>query len=147
MARTIGRVLLVVLTFVGLSLATVPVATAKPGGVPATEHCAAAKDNHTGVKVEAGASPKTIKVYDSRTGKYIDVVVTITGPYLELKAVDSKLELVDAKWCVKAGTEVYYGTGTSGNSHIYNKNGKLKDISYAVIYWVKSKEKCPPKKY
>ena len=147
MARTIGRVLLGVLTFVGLSLAAVPVASANPGGVPATEHCSATKGTHTGVKVEAEDSPKTIKVYDSRTGKYVDVVVKISGPYLKLEAVDSKLELVDATWCVKAGTEVHYGTGTWGKSDIYNKNGKLKDISYAVIYWVTSKDKCPPKVY
>jgi len=147
MARTIGRVLLGLLTFVGLSLAAVPAASAKPGGVPATEHCNATKGTHTGVKVEAGDSPKTIKVYESLTGKYIDVVVKISGPYLKLEAVDPKLELADAKWCVKAGTEVNYGSGTWGKSEIYNKNGKLKDISYAVIYWVTSKDKCPPKVY
>jgi len=147
MARTIGRVLLGVLTLAALSLATVPVATAKPGGVPATQHCDATKGTHTGVKVEAGDSPKTIKVYDSRTGKYIDVVVRISGPYLKLEAVDPKLELVGAEWCVKAGTEVNPGSGTWGKSEIYNKNGKLKDVSYAVIYWVTSKDKCPPKVY
>ncbi|MGN6129204.1 MAG: hypothetical protein ACTHOK_02580 [Nocardioidaceae bacterium] len=130
--RTQLRLLLSLIAVLGLSLVAVPAASAK------TEHCSATLDGYTGVKVEDGSSPGTIQVYDRTTGKYISVVVTITGAAFTLTPVDPSVSLTDAGWCVKSSTNVNYGSGTSGDSTSQNKNGVIQDISYVMTYWVKS---------
>ncbi len=132
------RLVLSLIALLGLSLVAVPAASAK------TEHCSATDGGYTGVKVEDGSSPGTVQVYDQTTGTYISVVVTITGATFELTPVDPALTLVDAGWCVKSSTKVNYGTGVTGASESRNRNGVIQDISYVMLYWVKTGTPPPP---
>lgn len=131
---------LTVFALAGLLSAGMLPLTAAQAAVPqlgaVTAHCV---DHSTAAKVESTSSPGTVTVVDTRTGQPIQVVVTISGTSFTVTPVDPAVTLVDASWCVKSSTNVNVGKGTTGASTSTNKNGKVQDISYVVLYSVTSK--------
>jgi hypothetical protein len=101
-------------------------ATAKPA-----PGCAAG-----GVKVSAGASPATVSVTDTTTGTGTQVVVTVSGTGFTIASATGAL--IDASWCLKAGSQTQNGTGVYGTSGVVNKKGAPQAIALLVVYDVTS---------
>jgi hypothetical protein len=128
--RILLATLLVAASTTVSTMVAVPEATARP----ATAQCPAG-----GVSVTPG-EPATISVLDSTTGAAVDAVVTISGSGFTIAAPSGAgPALVDASWCVKAGTSTTGTdprTGLSGSSPSTNRRGVVQDISYVMVYSV-----------
>ena len=132
-----------------LSVVAATTILAAPSGSagPATMQC------DPGVKVSATESPKTVSVLDIGTSDpldVVDVVVTINGTHFDITAPETTpavtYAISDASWCLKVATKTdpaTRGTGTSGDSTVYNKKAKsLQSIGYVTVYSVTTLGPC-----
>jgi hypothetical protein len=121
-------------------------ATAAQSGRPTDLHCA---DHQSEMKVEVpsgwdfstdGPYVEVVSVYDTRTGDYIDVTVTIDGKTVTFLSNDYVLENVD--FCIKGGSNNTGPlSGLTGNTDsIPNRGGNAPDISYVVVYAVTTED-------
>jgi len=111
-----------------------------PAGA-ATEHCSG---HTTEVKVESDASPATVQVVDTRMGDLVTVIVSISGADIANSSGDADVTLVGASWCIKSSTNTNSGSGTTGSSTSTNRQGKVQDVSYVVVYSVTTEDPTPP---
>ncbi len=107
---------------------------AGPAGAK-TSHCV---DHATEVKVLAEDSPATVDVLNSATGELISVIITISGTGFTIEPADPGVVLTDSEWCIKSSTNTNDGSGTSGESTSTNSSGIVQDISYVVVYSVRT---------